>query len=113
MCGHGTIGTVTIMIEEGLVTPQTPGILRLETPRGLVLIEYQQEGKRQWQTHQCTRLSSCQSIKVECPDLGKLTVDVAYGGNYHAIIDPQDNYRDMADYTASQLIGWSKILEIE
>ena len=34
-------------------------------------------------------------------------MDVAYGGNYYAIIDPQSNYRDMADYTAMQLIGWS------
>ena len=43
MCGHGTIGTVTIMIEEGLVSPKTPGQLRLETPAGLVMIDYNQE----------------------------------------------------------------------
>ena len=46
MCGHGTIGTVTIAIEEGLITPKVPGKLRLETPAGLVLIEYKQEGKK-------------------------------------------------------------------
>ena len=44
MCGHGTIGTVTIAIEEGLVKPKTPGILNLEVPAGLVRIEYRQEG---------------------------------------------------------------------
>src|SRR5882724_3574075 len=32
MCGHGTIGTITIGIEEGLIKPKTPGIVRLETP---------------------------------------------------------------------------------
>src|SRR5258708_28894140 len=36
MCGHGTIGTVTVAIENGLVRPKTPGVLRLETPAGLV-----------------------------------------------------------------------------
>ena len=40
MCGHGTIGTVTIAIEEGLIFPKVPGKLRLETPAGLVLVEY-------------------------------------------------------------------------
>ena len=33
MCGHGTIGTVTVLIEEGLVTPKREGRLRLEVPR--------------------------------------------------------------------------------
>lgn len=115
MCGHGTIGTVTIMIEEGLVQPKIPGHLRLETPAGLVKIEYQQEGKRVTSvklTNVPAYLAK-ENIEVECPDLGILKVDVAYGGNYYAIVDPQENYRDMADYTAMQLIGWSlKIREL-
>ena len=40
MCGHGTIGTITIAIEEGLITPKTPGKIRMEAPAGLVNIEY-------------------------------------------------------------------------
>lgn len=112
MCGHGTIGTVTIMLEEGLVTPKTPGKLRLETPAGLVLIDYKQEGKK-IKSVKLTNVPAylaAENVKLECPDLGPITVDVAYGGNYYAIIDPQENYKDMADYTASQLIGWSKTL---
>src|SRR3954462_15412190 len=46
MCGHGTIGTITIAIEEGLIKPKTPGIVRLEAPAGLVLISYKQEGNK-------------------------------------------------------------------
>ena len=112
MCGHGTIGTVTIMLEEGLVKPKTPGKLRLETPAGLVLIDYKQEGKkiRSVKLTNIPAYLAAESIEVECPDLGKLIVDVAYGGNYYAIIDPQENYQDMANYTASQLIGCSKTL---
>ena len=40
MCGHGTIGTVTVALERGLVTPKTPGVLRLDTPAGLVEATY-------------------------------------------------------------------------
>lgn len=110
MCGHGTIGTVTIMIEEGLVSPKTPGQLRLETPAGLVTIDYKQQGAKVTAvklTNVPAYLAK-KNIQVECPELGILTVDVAYGGNYYAIVDPQENYRDMADYTAMQLIGWSQ-----
>ncbi len=39
-----------------------------------------------------------------------LKVDVAYGGNFYAIIDPQENFSDMADYSADQLIAWSPVL---
>src|SRR4026209_1365815 len=46
MCGHGTIGTVTIGVEEGLITPKVPGLIRMEAPAGLVMIEYKQEGKK-------------------------------------------------------------------
>ena len=46
MCGHGTIGTITIAIEEGLIHPKTPGFLRMEAPAGLVLVEYTQVGKK-------------------------------------------------------------------
>ena len=51
-----------------------------------------------------------EGLEVECPDLGPLRVDVAYGGNFYAIVEPQQNYRDMADYTAAQLVAWSPVL---
>ncbi|WP_204306666.1 proline racemase family protein, partial [Klebsiella pneumoniae] len=46
MCGHGTIGTITIALEAGLIQPKTPGIVRMEAPAGLVLISYRQEGNK-------------------------------------------------------------------
>lgn len=112
MCGHGTIGTVTFMIEEGLVTPKTPGKLRLETPAGLVKIDYEQEGEKVTAV-KLTNIPSylaATNLEVECPDFGTLKVDVAYGGNFYAIIDPQEGYRDMADYSALELIGWSRAI---
>ena len=112
MCGHGTIGTVTMAVEHGLVRPRTPGVLRLDTPAGLVVAEYRQEGEYVEEVR-ITNVPSflhSEGLAVECPDLGMLIVDVAYGGNFYAIVEPQANYRDMADYTAGQLIGWSPVL---
>lgn len=112
MCGHGTIGTVTIMLEEGLVQPKRAGKLRLETPAGLVLVEYVEENKK-IKSVKLTNIPSFlykENLKVECPDLGKLTVDVAYGGNFYAIVDPQENFNGIQNYTAGDLIRWSPII---
>ena len=112
MCGHGTIGTVTIMLEEGLVTPKVPGELRLETPAGLVKVNYTEEN-RKIKSVRLTNIPSFlykEKLKVDCPDLGELMVDVSYGGNFYAIVDPQENFTGVQDYTAAQLIKWSPII---
>jgi 4-hydroxyproline epimerase len=109
MCGHGTIGTITIAVEEGLVIPKTPGIVRMETPAGLVITEYKQEGKKV-KSVKLTNVPAylaAENITVTCDDLGVLKADVAYGGNFYAIIDVQENFKGIEHYTASQLIGWS------
>jgi 4-hydroxyproline epimerase len=111
MCGHGTIGTVTIAIEEGLITPKSPGKLRLETPAGLVLIDYKQEGKKV-KSVKLTNVKSflaAENLEVDCPDLGTISVDVAYGGNFYAIVDPQKNFLGLEHYKADQLISWSRV----
>ncbi len=112
MCGHGTIGTVTIAIEEGLVIPKTPGILNLEVPAGLVRVEYKQESKKV-KSVKITNVKAylaAENITAECPDLGELTLDVSYGGNFYAIVDPQPNFPGLENYTADQLISWSREL---
>ena len=112
MCGHGTIGTVTIAIEKGIVQPKTPGVLRLETPAGLVKINYEREGDRV-KSVKLTNVPAylhSEGLEVECPDLGLLKVDVAYGGNFYAIVDPQENFKGIQDHSAAELIRWSPIL---
>lgn len=112
MCGHGTIGTITIAIEEGLVTPKTPGKIKMEAPAGLVNIEYQQTaGKVEW-----VRLTNVKSylaaegLTINCPELGEITFDVAYGGNYYAIVDPQENFSGIQDFSAGKIIQLSQEL---
>ena len=112
MCGHGTIGTITIALEEGLIQPRIPGQIRMEAPAGLVLIEYRQEGKkiRSVKLTNVPAFLAAENIGVECPDLGMLRVDVAYGGNFYAIVDPQENFKGLEHYSAGQLIGWSRVM---
>ena len=112
MCGHGTIGTITIAIEEGLVIPKTPGKVKMETPAGLVNIEYQQTGEKvDWvKLTNVKSFLAAQDLSINCPELGEITFDVAYGGNYYAIVDPQKNYSGIQDFSASKIIQYSQII---
>lgn len=112
MCGHGTIGTITIAMEEGLITPKIPGQVRLETPAGLIKVTYKQEGKKV-KTVKLINVASfleAEGLTVECPELGELKLDVAYGGNFYGIVDPQPNFPGLQDFTAEKLISWSRVI---
>ncbi len=112
MCGHGTIGTVTVAIEEGLVSPKTPGSLRIETPAGLVKVSYTQEGKKV-KSVKLVNIKSYlakKNISVRSNVLGDLRVDVSYGGNFYAIVEVQENFKGLEHYHASELISWSREL---
>jgi len=109
MCGHGTIGTVTIALENGLIQPKTPGLLRLDTPAGLVEARYVENGPY----IESVRITNVPSFlygtgyEVDVEGLGALTVDVAYGGNFYAIVEPQAAFADIADVGVSDLLAWS------
>lgn len=112
MCGHGTIGTITIALEEGLIKPKTPGKIRMEAPAGLVEIDYQEEdGKVSWvKLKNVKSYLAAENLTVDCPELGEITFDVAYGGNFYAIVDPQKNFSGIQDYTASKIIQYSQVV---
>ena len=112
MCGHGTIGTVTLGIEEGLIKPKVSGKIRMEAPAGLVEIEYRQY-KGKVKSVKLTNVKSylaAEGLTVDCPELGELVFDVAYGGNFYVIIDPQKNYKGLEHFTAAKIIQYSQVL---
>ncbi|WP_290798988.1 4-hydroxyproline epimerase [Flavihumibacter sp. UBA7668] len=112
MCGHGTIGTITIAVEEGLIVPKIPGRIRMEAPAGLVQIEYKQEGNKVRSvklTNVAAYLASTE-LTVDCPELGELVIDVSYGGNFYAIVDVQKNFAGLEHYSADKLIAWAREL---
>ncbi|GEP97952.1 4-hydroxyproline epimerase [Chitinophaga cymbidii] len=110
MCGHGTIGTITIAIEEGLLLPKKSGTVRMETPAGLVNISYQTVGNKV-KSVKLTNVPSflaAAELTVECPELGELVFDVSYGGNFYAIVDVQRNFAGLEHYPADKLISWAR-----
>jgi 4-hydroxyproline epimerase len=116
MCGHGTIGTITIGIERGLIHPKTQGVVRMETPAGLVISEYKTITKGNETKVVSVKLTNVPSflaagnLNVKSTYLGELTFDVAYGGNFYAIIDSQENFKGLEQYAAENLIGYAREL---
>ena len=110
MCGHGTIGTVTIMIESGLVMPKNEGEIIMETPAGKVKANYTMNGEKVSSVILVNVPAFLHSteLEVESSKLGMIKVDVAYGGNFYAIVDSQKNFKDMSDYTAGELVEMSR-----
>ncbi|MBS1641477.1 MAG: 4-hydroxyproline epimerase [Bacteroidetes bacterium] len=112
MCGHGTIGTITIAIEEGLIKPKQEGVVRMEAPAGLVLIEYKKENEKV-KSVKLTNVPSflhSAELTATCDELGELVFDVAYGGNFYAIVDVQKNFKGIEYYTADKLIAYARAL---
>lgn len=112
MCGHGTIGTITIAIEEELIKPKKEGIVRMETPAGLVLVSYSIKNKK-CESVRLTNVASflhSSELVFDCPELGELVVDISYGGNFYAIVDAQKNFKGLEHYTADKLIAWAREL---
>ena len=122
MCGHGTIGTITIAIEEGLIKPKTEGLVKMETPAGLVKVEYKTVNSQQTTADgksfkvgsvKLTNVPSflhSSELVVDCQELGELVVDVSYGGNFYAIVDVQKNFKGLEHYTANKLIALAREL---
>ncbi|MBB6544914.1 4-hydroxyproline epimerase [Thalassotalea piscium] len=112
MCGHGTIGTVTGAIENGLITPKIPGQLTLDVPAGKIQVEYQQQNNKVTavKLYNVASYLAHQNIVLDIPELGQLVVDVSYGGNYYVIVEPQDNFPGIDQWSAGDILRWSPIV---
>jgi 4-hydroxyproline epimerase len=109
MCGHGTIGIVTFGLEHGLIRPREAGKLKVEVPAGTIEIAYVQEGSRvtSVRLRNVASFVAARGIEIVVPDFGPLTIDVAYGGNYYAIIEPQGPYLGLDALGASRILSLS------
>jgi 4-hydroxyproline epimerase len=112
MCGHGTIGTVTSALEHGLVTPAVEGTLRLDVPAGVVTATYQRDGRfiDRVRIANVASYLAVPELTVTCPGLGELVVDIAYGGNFYAIVEPQPAYGGLETISAGDVLRLSPVL---
>ena len=109
MCGHGTMGTVTFALENGLIKPKNQGKVKLATPAGRVNVEYSLvDNKVEWvKIYNVASYLAYQNIVVEVPELGYLTIDISYGGNFYIIVEPQDNFPGIEHWSAAEILKFS------
>jgi proline racemase len=93
MCGHGTIGVATVLVETGMVTVTEPvTTIRLDTPAGLVVAEVAvEDGTAESVTiRNVPSYSHALDQAVEVPGFGQVRYDIAYGGNFYAMVQLDD-----------------------
>lgn len=112
MCGAGIIGLSTVVIEEGLITPREPGKLAIETPAGRVDVDYTMNGEYVDSIRLFNVASYLHSadVVVDVPGIGELIVDIAYGGNFYAVVEPQENWAGLSGLTTAEIVSLSQKL---
>jgi proline racemase len=90
MCGHGTIGVATVLVETGMVEVREPEtVVRLEVPAGVVQARVAvRDGRATSVT--LRNVSSFLAVRdgsMDVAGLGEVQYDLAYGGNFYAIVD--------------------------
>ncbi|HKA69709.1 MAG TPA: proline racemase family protein [Actinomycetes bacterium] len=106
MCGHGTIGVATVLVETGIVPVTEPTtVIRLDTPAGLVeaSVEVAGGGARSVTIRNVPSFVWGLDCETSVPGLGELRYDMAYGGNFYAIL-PLDAVGLPFDRAAKQQI---------
>ncbi|RGE24329.1 proline racemase family protein [Leucobacter sp. wl10] len=90
MCGHGTIGVATVLVETGMVAVTEPvTTIRLDTPAGLVVAEVAvNDGRAESVTiTNVPSFSERLGARIDVPGIGAVDYDLAFGGNFYAIVE--------------------------
>lgn len=109
MCGHGTIGVATVLVETGMVEP-TPPItrVRLDVPAGQVEAQVATSPDGRAESVSLRNVPAFlldSDLRVEVPSLGEVTYDLAYGGNFYVIVDATSHGLDIRPAAAPSLIA--------
>ncbi|MYY03696.1 MULTISPECIES: proline racemase family protein [unclassified Streptomyces] len=89
MCGHGTIGVATVLVETGMVTVTEPvTTVRLDTPAGLVTVDVRVEAGAATSVTltNVPAFSAGLGLTAKVPGHGTVPYDLAYGGNFYAMV---------------------------
>jgi proline racemase len=93
MCGHGTIGVATVLVETGMVAVTEPEtVVRLDTPAGLVEARVAVDGgsARSVTLRNVPSFLHAADQQVDVPGLGRVRYDMAFGGNFYALVPGAD-----------------------
>ncbi|MBG9813027.1 proline racemase family protein [Priestia endophytica] len=106
MCGHDTIGVCTALIESGLIPVHEPVTsLKLDTPAGLIEVDISVENGKAREVSFCNIPAFLlKKVSVDIEGIGHIDADIAYGGNFYAIIDAKTIGVDLVPENASTII---------
>ncbi|MBV9803269.1 MAG: proline racemase family protein [Solirubrobacterales bacterium] len=107
MCGHGTIGVATVLVETGMVEVTEPETrIRLDTPAGLVEVTVSVSGGRAERAtlRNVPAFTAALDARVRVRSLGEVTYDMAYGGNFYALVSAASVGLDPVPENADVLI---------
>jgi proline racemase/trans-L-3-hydroxyproline dehydratase len=93
MCGHGTIGVATAAIEMGMIEPKEPVTdIVLDTPAGLVSVKAQVRENRvnDVTLQNVPSFLYQEDVRLEVPGLGEISLDIAFGGNFYALVSASE-----------------------
>lgn len=105
-CGHGTIGVGTVLVETGIVRASTPiTSFALDSPVGPLQLTVKVEAGRVREVsfENVPAFSFASDVRVDVPNIGRVTVDIAFGGNFFAILDVSEVGLEIKPNTASRL----------
>lgn len=114
MCGHDTIGFCTALVEAGIVVASEPAtFLTLETPAGLVKARISVEdgiARSVTFTNTPSFLHARDKI-IDVPELGKISIDIAYGGNFFAIVNARELGITIDPDSSQEIIRAGKLIK--
>jgi len=106
MCGHGVVAYTTVALEQGLVEPREPDVLRLDTPAGRVVARAERGGDRVTGVafRNVPSFVLATDLEVDVPGLGAVRCDVAFGGAFYAFVDAAASGLSLAPANAGRVI---------
>lgn len=93
MCGHGSIGTITVAIETGIVEAKEPYTeIIMDTPAGMVKGKAKVEDRmvKEVSVENVPAFHYKEDVKIEVPEIGEITLDISFGGSFFAIVYAKD-----------------------
>jgi proline racemase len=113
ICGHGTIGTCTALVEAGLVPVTEPVThLTLDTPAGLVKASITvEDGIAKDVTLQNVPSFLYKSgLVVDVPELGEVGLDIAFGGNFYALVPAESVGLELVPRMAKEIVRKASLI---
>jgi len=107
MCGHGSIGAATVAVETGIVKAKEPVTdVIMDTPAGLIKAQVKVSGEKVEEVSIVNVPSFLykEGVTVDVPGLGKLTLDISFGGSFFALVDAKNLGIDILPKNVTELM---------